>query len=180
MELGNLRATPSSVKCEGNWSKKPLDFLPSPLPRSQHLDLGRGWVEYIQLSLYKTVFIECVLIPFQRIGKVSCWSDTPESCEPWAMWLCNRWMAFKDLLFYFSGGEVERERNPSRLCTECGPCLGAWSHEPETTTWAKTKSQMLNRRCHPNAPRWITFKVLTALGESDLWCVQYCVTLPTS
>ena len=60
-------------------------------------------------------------------------------------------------------GQQEREKVPSRLHTQCGTQHGAHSHDPEITTWAKIKSQMLNRLCHPGIP------TATCLLSSSIW-----------
>ena len=46
----------------------------------------------------------------------------------------------------------KKERNLTRLHIEQGAWCGAWSHDTETLTWAKTKSQTPNQLCHPGAP----------------------------
>ena len=46
----------------------------------------------------------------------------------------------------------QRERERSRLPTEHGTQRGAWSHDPETITRAKTKNQRPNWLSHPGAP----------------------------
>ena len=45
---------------------------------------------------------------------------------------------------------IEGEGIRSRIHTECRARWGAWSQDPEITTWAKTKSQMLNQLHHSN------------------------------
>lgn len=61
---------------------------------------------------------------------------------------------FYQLLFFFSlwvGGEGQQEREGENLehDPQCGACDRAWSHDSEIVTWAKIKSQMLNRLSHP-------------------------------
>ena len=52
-------------------------------------------------------------------------------------------------------GEADRERISSRLPTECRAQHGARSHDPEITTWAKTKSQTLNQLRYPGGPEMV-------------------------
>lgn len=49
-------------------------------------------------------------------------------------------------------GECEGKRILSRLHTECRAPCKAWSQDPETMTWTKTKSQLLNQLHHPGTP----------------------------
>ena len=53
--------------------------------------------------------------------------------------------------------EMERERISSRLPTEHGAWWGPGSRDPETVTWAETKSPSLNWQSHPGAPRKAAF-----------------------
>ena len=62
------------------------------------------------------------------------------------------------------GAEREGERTPSRLCAECG----AQSHDPETTTWTKTKSRVLNQLNDPGAPQ----VVLQPIKEPGWWVIS--------
>ena len=48
--------------------------------------------------------------------------------------------------------EGEQRREISRLQTECRDWHGVWSHNPETTTWTETKSQMPNWLSYPGIP----------------------------
>lgn len=50
------------------------------------------------------------------------------------------------------GAEEERERILSRLYAEFGAWPGARSQEPEITTWADTKNQMLSWQSYSGAP----------------------------
>ena len=49
-------------------------------------------------------------------------------------------------------GQKGRERLSSRLCAECGAWRGALAYDSDITTWAETKSQMLNQLSHPDTP----------------------------
>ena len=50
------------------------------------------------------------------------------------------------------GEERERERILGRLHAQWGAQHRAWSQDPEITTWAEIKSQMLNWLSYPDAP----------------------------
>ena len=61
-------------------------------------------------------------------------------------------------------GEEQGEREPETdplLSVELEP------HDPETTTWAKIKSQMLNQLSHPDDPR--LSGVLVKNNQSSPW-----------
>jgi len=53
--------------------------------------------------------------------------------------------------------EGEEERFSSRLHVEHRAWRRAWSHDHETTTWAKSKNRMLNRLHHPGTPLFPAF-----------------------
>jgi len=67
-------------------------------------------------------------------------------------------LLIKDFIFYFiiflvgRGRGRRRERILSRLHVQHRAWRGARSHDPEIMTWAKIKSQMLNRLSHPGTP----------------------------
>ena len=57
------------------------------------------------------------------------------------------------------GAKGEEERISSRLSSAWSPrevsISGLWDHNPEITTWAKTKSWMFNQLCHIGAPGFL-------------------------
>ena len=55
-----------------------------------------------------------------------------------------------------SGGGRGRGREDDSLLS-MEPDAGTLSQDPEITTWAKIKSQMLNQLNHPRAPAWFLF-----------------------
>ena len=61
-----------------------------------------------------------------------------------------------------------RERDSSsRLRTEHGAWHGTRSQDPETMTWAKTKSQLPNRLSHPDAPYLSDFFFISECGAGS-------------
>ena len=55
-------------------------------------------------------------------------------------------------LFGGRGGQRDRERMSSTLCTEPGARLRAPSQDPEIMTWARVRSWMLSPWSHPGTP----------------------------
>ena len=68
------------------------------------------------------------------------------------------------------GRERRRERIPSRLCVvSTEPDGGLKPPNHEIMTWAKTKSWMLNRLSHPDAPYRLYPKLVHNFTDYKMW-----------
>ena len=91
--------------------------------------------------------------------------------HPCTYWYLKKYIylfIFRQRQRAFLGTGTEGERISSRLHTECGARLGAWSHDPEIMTWVKTKSQRLNWLYPPGAPM---LALIWLVPQHQIWVI---------
>jgi len=136
--------------------------------RSSHPKENKpGWRELVNYLI--------ILLPLIELHKMNCYRFI-HSCAVCLYWapLMNqahlkkkRFYLFIIYLFIYERERVhvhtcanwgrDRGKGRKRISSRLHAQHGAQSQDPETVTWSKIKSRMLNRLSHPGTPKYFTF-----------------------